>query len=368
MTNLSILSKSSVLSNQCALQDEPTPSVVSESESRNLQLWFCEPTKAFNDWVLTHQIKDSTRKVKGAMWGKFCRWMSENGLKIEHCTDKQIAAFFKDEGILKEQRYRYIMLIELVYAFLISLGLSLRNPGQEASYAHLGDGSNDQMRFFTQDERALIEAGVRRMLVDGLESVDKEERLDRKDRWSLQRDAALIGVLWGGGLRVSEVCELSVNCTLEDGVLVIPSSGQIQEHRTQLLPLASDALAVWLPVRKSLSGVGHQLFPPDASRRRHDVVAALRMHPSNVFRRVNALLKTFGLSGPRITPQTLRNTFAAVRIEQGWNDGMIMSSMGLVEDTTLMHMREKYKVWAANPNTHSTQPARSRRRAQPPSE
>ena len=67
------------------------------------------------------------------MGGKFFRWVEKRGFRVEEITEKMVEAFLQEEGIAKEQRYRYVRLIELYYAFLISLGLSVPNPGQQAA-------------------------------------------------------------------------------------------------------------------------------------------------------------------------------------------------------------------------------------------
>lgn len=321
---------------------------LSDQSGRELRTWLREPEKAFSEWAVNLDLKESSEKVKGSMWGKFSRWMSVKGIGLDRCHKTHIDAFFKEEKIRKEHRYRYIRLIEQVYAHLIFLGLSMKNPGQEASYARLGDGANDPMHFFNEEERQKIDHGIRVRLGacrDRQERIESKERID-SNLWTLQRDAALCGVLWGGGLRVSEACELSVNCTYEDGVIVIPANGPIAEHRAQLLPIGKLAMDTWLPLRERVHVQSNALFPPDTLRRRSDVLKVKEyIHPSNLYRRINALLIEFGITGKRISPQTLRNTYAAMCIEAGWNDSIILASMGLVEDTTLIRIRAKHKVW-----------------------
>ena len=332
LSNLSNLSSLSDLSNQ---------------RGAELRRWLDEGEVAFEAWVVILDLKDSSQRVKESMWVKFYRWMKLKGIGLDRCTKEHIESFFKEAKIRKEQRYRYIRLLEQVYAHLISLGLSMKNPGQEASYARLGEGANDPMQFFGEDDRAKMARGLRRILG---ECSDSKERQDRKEsqesNWALVRDAALCGVLWGGGLRVSEVGKLSVNCTYDADVLIVPAADPIPEHRAQLFPIATLALNTWLPIRQRLNTESKALFPPDIARRRDSLPTSSEfIHPSNIYRRVNALLKSFGLTGKRISPQTLRNTYAAMCIDAGWNNGVIMSSMALVEDTTLIHLRSKHKVW-----------------------
>ena len=330
------------------LTDNPTPPNPTASPSHPapvhydlLTAWLLDPIFSFEQWALSQGGKESSMRVKKSMWGKFCRWMGKQNIPLDYCTAKNIEGFFKEESITKEQRYRYIFLIETIYFHLRSIGLTLnKNPGQEASFARLGTGLNDDMRFFSEQERELILKGLRAVWGN-----QKEKKDEKENRWQIIRDAALIGVIWGGGLRVMEAGDLSVNCTLDNGGVIIEALGEVAEHQVELLPIGIEALAVWQPRRARLVGYGDKLFPPDAIRRRDDVVAPIKMDPSNIYRRVRTMLEDFGLTGTRISPQTLRNTYAAIRIEQGWTDPVIMANMGLIEDTTVPHMRLDHRTW-----------------------
>lgn len=307
--------------------------------SDTLGSWLSHPSESFERWTATHPLKESTKKVKGAMWNKFARWMGKSGIRLDWCTPHHLSSFFKDERITKAQRQRYIRLIEQIYTHLIALGLDLDNPGQEAGYARLGAGSNDDKRFFTSSERLMILEGMERVRGDVEE---RKKREKGKDQWPVLRDMAMIGVMWGGGLRVSEVCHFPVNCTSEEWIDV-PSFGDVPAHRAHLLPVGVEALRLWLPVRLSLSVESDLLFPPDASRRRHGYHPPAAMHPASVFRRVAGHLKAFGVEGHRVSPQTLRNTYGAMLIEAGADDGTIMANMGLAADFTVPRMRESHK-------------------------
>lgn len=309
-----------------------------------LHAWLTDPVYSFEQWAQTHEVKQSTVKVKKSMWGKFCRWMQHNAIPLDYCTAQHIEGFFKEAVIQKEHRYRYIMLIELVYSHLRAIGLSInQNPGQEAAFAHLGKGMNDDMQFFTPAERVLIETRLRAIWNE--EEKEEKSKKGKAKRWEL-RDAAMIGVIFGGGLRVMEACEMSVNCTIEGGRVTVPAIGLIPERQVELLPVGIEAMNAWQGKRKLLDAqFGDCLFPPDMAYRRNEGVALPKLHPSNVYRRVRTMLESFGLSGSRIAPQTLRNTYAAIRIEQGWNDPLIMAHMGFIEDTTVPHMRRDHKIW-----------------------
>ena len=304
-----------------------------------LRYWFSDPVPAFEQWMSSTLIKPSTLNVKRSMWGKFCRWMNQNNISISDCLSEHIRTFFDDEEIKKEHRRRYIKLIESIYEHLRQIGLNIpQNPGRDASYKRMGKGRNDDMKFFGQKETEQIIECLRSFWLLG--NTNKTSA-----RWQIKRDTAIIGLVLGGGLRVNEVGEMSVNCTLNKGVLYVESLGDVMAHFAELLPIGIEALDAWLPVRSTLKISGDVLFPPDVTRRPHGVSAApIILDHSNIYRRVNRMLKAFGITGKRITPQTLRNTYAGSLIKEGWGNTRIMSSMGLVEDTTVHHIRNNYKM------------------------
>lgn len=311
-----------------------------------LDLWFSDPSKSFERWTARLSMKDSSRKVKRSMWNKFSRWMYENRVALDECTVKKIENFLEEEEITKEQRYRYIKLIDDVYAHLIFLGLPFdANPGTEAMAAGKARGQNALMCFFDQPARDAIASGLRAIYQEAKTS---QERLEKISYLQKLRDAAMIGVQWGGGLRVSEVMNMTVNCTYEDGQLHIDAHDLIGAHRAELMDIGKEALEIWLPIRNRLNSRygDDKLFPPDKKRRNHQVdYPPDRLHPANVYKRVRTLLNRFGVKGVRVSPQTLRNTFGAMRIEEGWNDILIMSSMGLRDEATMQRMRNEHSLW-----------------------
>ena len=101
----------------------------------------------------------------------------------------------------------------------------------------------------------------------------------------------------------------------------------------------------WLPLRRSLPRWGGVLFPPDLTRRQKTVAVPELMDASTVYRRVHRFLVNCGVTGTRLAPQTLRNTFAAMRIEEGWDDALIMASMALFDEVTVPRMRNEHTRW-----------------------
>lgn len=307
-------------------------------EDTSLILLFAlsDPSNLFEQWTHTLPGKESTRRVKAAMGGKFFRWVEKRGFRVEEITEKMVEAFLQEEGITKEQRYRYVRLIELYYAFLISLGLSVPNPGQQAAVTMIR-GANDKTRFFDEDELARIEAGVRDVLCK--ERSVSADRKDRTENWPYRRDVAIVGIALGGGLRLIELRELTVNCTYGPEGLDIDGHGGVLAHRAAWQSVGLFALETWLAERRTMSVPGNALFPPELASRRPGMTLPAKLDETTLYRRVRRILNDFGITGPRVAPQTLRNTYAAMAIDAGWSDAMILSYMGLHDEVTVPRLR-----------------------------
>jgi len=100
---------------------------------------------------------------------------------------------------------------------------------------------------------------------------------DDEPGWRRRRDDAVLEVLYGSGVRVSELCELEVDqMRLDEGVLIVWGKGA-KERRVPLGDPAVDAIRAWLAIRHDVvpeaTGAivfanerGKQLTPRDVRR------------------------------------------------------------------------------------------------------
>lgn len=80
---------------------------------------------------------------------------------------------------------------------------------------------------------------------------------DDEPLWRRHRDDAVLEVLYGSGVRVSELCELRLDqVRLDDAVLTVWGKGS-KERRVPLGEPAADALRAWLRIR-------HEVVPAEA--------------------------------------------------------------------------------------------------------
>ena len=330
---------------------QPAPS--SPNRFDDLTSWLFQPIPTFSLWIDTHPVEDSTKEVKEFMWGKWCRFLGLHSLPLEYVLSHHLSLFFEEAKIAKAQRQRYVRLVERVYAHLISLGLSIKNPGTEAGLEKLGKGANDPTVFLKEEEREEVEQVIRRRfsapagegagLSEGRE--EKKRKGRKKKDWVRVRDAAICSVMMGGGATVWAVERLTVSCTkCPEGYISLPRKGG-PDYLAPLLPLAQSALNAWINYRAGLVGVGQLLFPSDVTSRQNPEThsVSLSMAPSSIFRAVRSILLEANITGPRACGQTLRNSYAAALINLGVDDQQLTDALGLYELVSAVRLRN---AWA----------------------
>ena len=136
------------------------------------------------------------------------------------------------------------------------------------------------------------------------------------------RDAALLELLYGTGLRVSEACALDLGDIDRDRfatpmILVRKGKGN-KQRQVPLGKLAADALAVYLPARKALHATGAALFVN---------AAGARLTPRSVQRMVKRWRIAGGIHATA-TPHGLRHSFATHLLDEGVDLRAIQELLG----------------------------------------
>lgn len=152
---------------------------------------------------------------------------------------------------------------------------------------------------------------------DSASGAPNRERTDRNNSQKSvleNRDAVIVALVLGCGLRVSCLGNITVNCIdFERGVLNVPNLRNTP-HSAPILPFA---LAVLANLVQGRSGRDN-LLPP--------------LKQATAFRSVSNFLVDAGAMGAdetRLGPQTLRNTYAAVLIEGKAKAADIRLALGL---------------------------------------
>ncbi|MCY3000322.1 MAG: tyrosine recombinase [Planctomycetota bacterium] len=175
-----------------------------------------------------------------------------------------------------------------------------------------------------RDPSSLVSAPVLKRSLPRSLSVDEVERLLRApsgDGWRDQRDRALLEVLYATGARVSEAIGLETDA-LEPSLRVLRLYGKGSKMR--IVPFgerAREALSRWIED-------GRRRVPGYLQRKQ--VFLTYRGAPldrSNAWRRVKAAALRAGLK-TRITPHTLRHSFATHLIEGGADLRSVQEMLG----------------------------------------
>jgi len=134
----------------------------------------------------------------------------------------------------------------------------------------------------------------------------QHERKDGADRWLAARNAALLTLLYGGGLRISEALSLKRNDAPLGDSLVIVGKGR-KERVLPILPAIREVMDAYIAERPAASIPDEPLF---LSRRGKPMSA----------REAQALMQNLrsalGLS-ERATPHALRHSFASHLLDGG---------------------------------------------------
>lgn len=305
----------------------------------DLAAWREHPERAFDGWLARHGFRHGTSVVYRAMWGKLLRWSAERGLPPLSWSAEQIGEFLDAQQLHKSHRYRYARLIERVFHHLARLREGMHNPGSQAVRTHLAEGENDPTAFLLPGERDLLVARI-------LGPAGDTRTAASPTQWKRARDAALLAVLLGGGLKVAEARALRVDA-IEDGApgrmaLRMVRADNGRAYTVPLFSLAHVPLRTWLALREASGTLGGLVFPA--------MPAGRPMHAASVYRRVEILLDEAGvLAGrsERASPQTLRNTCAAMHFEAGMAPAEVAQCLGMRDLESGWRLRAAYEAWQA---------------------
>ncbi|MGN1091755.1 MAG: tyrosine recombinase XerC [Alphaproteobacteria bacterium] len=129
----------------------------------------------------------------------------------------------------------------------------------------------------------------------------------QKERWQGRRDVALITLLYGCGLRISEALNLSVNDWRSiDDVLIVHGKGN-KQRLVPVLPMVKSAVSKYLSER-----------PDDLSGDSALFIGARgeKLNPGVVQRQIRRLRRAAGLP-ESVTPHALRHSFATDLLVNG---------------------------------------------------
>ena len=215
-------------------------------------------------------------------------------------TSDEVAAYFasRSEDVSKRSQARELSSLRSFFDWLILEGMRADNPCDLVDHPKLG---KHLPAVLSVDEVAAI--------IDSVNTTG----------WNGVRDRAILEVLYGSGLRVSELCGLNISeVYLEEGFMRIIGKGD----KERIVPVGgaeADALTEWLAVR------------PDPAPGCDDVLFLNRFgKPLSRVSVFNMIKKQAVLAGVRkeISPHTFRHSFATHLIENGADLRVVQEMLG----------------------------------------
>ncbi|WP_169835081.1 tyrosine-type recombinase/integrase [Pandoraea oxalativorans] len=316
--------------------------------------WADDPLGAFDTWLAgrrgrgaaaQHGLRASSATVYRAQWSAFVRHLARPPrTPLTQVGEADISRYLA--GLTHEnraQRARIRTLIERVLedVYRVQAGSGTPNPARRALLAP----SLDWKAVRGNRPTPFLAAPALAHLWQSLCATPMVAQ--PFGQWKGARDVALVVAYLGAGLKVGDSLRLTVNCINVDAswINVTPDDSHYP-YRAPLLPEARPVLARWLAVRREAGTLGALLFPGGLDGRPMHGVTALR-----AVRTVAACAAPAHAHAPRLSPQTLRNTYAATLLAQGETDLALCAALGFAEVLSASRLRAAWQAWQAQSAT-----------------
>ncbi len=206
-------------------------------------------------------------------------------------------------------------------ADLSSIGLSARSVARALSAIKSFCKWLKMENLITDNTADLIESPrLPRHLPDLLSVEEIDMLIDAIDytKDESDRNRAIIEVLYGSGLRVSELTDLRLSRYDADRLFLIVEGKGAKQRMVPVSPVAAEAISAYLPKRNPKPGQEDFLF---LNRRGHALTRQM------IFTMLRRLAESAGIQ-KTISPHTLRHSFATHLLEGGANLRAIQELLG----------------------------------------
>lgn len=305
---------------------------VSDSLLLHQGAWKDDPLTAFMDWLAeqpalpgtTVPFRDSSRKTYRSTWQACLAAAKELGFSLEKPIEREQARAIAEKIAGKAGHKRKA-------AMLMSRIAAAASGHSEAPRAPVVGASQEKpTKFFVQAETEALCAAAA-ALPAGIEA---------------RLEALSCALFLGAGLKVSEALALSVNCVdWQNGSIRVPAGGRLIFPPPWAWSLIEERCGREGPMTRLLPHQSNPLLP---------------CHPSSVFRAVRRLADAAGIPpGPRVSPQTMRNSRAAELFARGLTNQEVSTLMGFATERSAPRLRQAWKAALARPAGASPAPAKT---------
>lgn len=254
--------------------------------------------------LLERGLSDNTRQGYRADVDKLVKYLSDEGLTLCTATLADLQAFMADLhdlGIAPRSQARILSGIKSVYRYLRLEDYIEVNPTLLLEAPKLGLHLPEVLS------------------VDEIDAMISEIDMTKPEG---QRNRAIMETLYGCGLRVSELVNLTIDKVfMADGYVVVRGKGS-KERVVPMSPVAAEEIARYMEDRAEIDirpGEENVLFV--SHRRGHRLTRVM------IFYIIRTLAERAGIS-KTISPHTLRHSFASHLLEGGANLRAIQQMLG----------------------------------------
>jgi integrase len=289
----------------------------------------------FEWWLTQYVSSEESAKIYRFMWHKWRRWARDRAIPCQRWSHQHLERFLDEADLHKAHRQRYERLIERVLqssdGFVPDLPGTLQGVAREQFRAE----GNAPTLFLSRADREIIEQYLG-------EIPPLPSRLTfNAHQWRECRDPALVAVFYGAGVKVSQVRRVERNAIAKSrNVIRLTRGPDDHEDSVEILAVTRRTLAQWLRLLGGLKVPGEYLFPAARDGK--------PMHAASVFRRVRLQLEQIGIAEEvvhRLSPQTLRNTYAAIRLDRGDHIETVGAALGLQDTVSPLRLKRAYLAW-----------------------
>jgi len=260
----------------------------------------------FRYLIFERGYSEKTKKAYEEDMENFFQFLADSGnsafLTIDYRDVRVYLSYLNEQGYSRNSISRKMASLRSFYHYLTKHEVVKENP---FAYVHMKKKNAKLPRFFYEQEMAAL-----------FESVTGDEPLQ-------QRNLALLEVLYGSGLRVSECSNLTIpDIDWESGVLLIHGKG----NKDRYVPFGSYAQKA---VKRYLSD-GRQ-YLTDKFHKDHPFVFVNRLGdgitPTGIEYVLNQVIQKSSLDS-QIHPHMLRHTFATHLLNHGADMRTVQELLG----------------------------------------
>jgi site-specific recombinase XerD len=315
------------------------------------ETWLADPRLAYSSWLSEKNLKDETKELYQWMFGRFLRFLESEQVDLRKVEVAHIHAFLDTPNDALPERLRkiigsrarqqYVRNLEKVFDHLAKLGQASANPARIASMRRVGGGQDKPTRFLTREERTGLVAFIKTRL-----DVLRNKKHGENEALGLDiRDLALVSMAFGAGIKVGDLERMKL-CCMDLGKQFVDLSRNGKAHRAHLLEFAIEPLRLWKTTLLELGddNPNQALFIARKVGFGERSKSPALFSASSIFRRIERLLTRAGISGDRASPQTLRNTYAAVLIEKNASLVELSNALGLASTERASQLRHAYRL------------------------